>query len=112
MLSCACCLPDRGARMPDLPPLRAPVAYAAFGRDDLPRPVDAATAQLRAATATFVRQPAVRYTRLIKTTAVDDIDVRFTVTNQGTTTGTFVEKGRTVALLGPRSSSADGQRSH
>jgi hypothetical protein len=63
------------------------------------KPVDAATAQLRTATETFARQPVIRYTRNITTSAADQITVDMSVTQQGTTTGSFVEKGIRVALL-------------
>lgn len=75
------------------------LAYAVFGSDNTPTAGDAATGKHRAATAEFVRQPAVRYTGQIKTSVVSSTVVDLTVTQDGTTHGTFVENGTTIALL-------------
>lgn len=61
--------------------------------------VDAATAALRSATATFARQPAIRYTGQITTSADQEDTVDLNVTQEGTTTGRVIEKGSTLGLL-------------
>ncbi|MDP9241074.1 MAG: polymorphic toxin type 17 domain-containing protein [Actinomycetota bacterium] len=63
------------------------------------KPVDPATAQLLAATQDFARQPAVRYTRQITTAGDDVITVDLSVTQRGSTTGTFTKKGTKIGLL-------------
>ncbi len=63
------------------------------------KPVDAATAHLRSATADFARQPVVRYTGQITTSGDEAITVDLSVTQRGTTTGTFVQKGIKIGLF-------------
>jgi hypothetical protein len=63
------------------------------------RPAGAGATPVSTATATFARQPAIRYTRQITTSADDEVTVDLTVTQQGTTTGTFIQKGTKFGVL-------------
>ncbi len=67
--------------------------------DKHPKPVGPAGAQLQTATAAFARQPVIRYNRQITTSADESITVDLSVTQRGTTTGTFLEKGIRIAVL-------------